>query len=563
MIRRTLHIASAAASLLLWAAPTHGAERMLSGDHDGFTRLVFAAPGDLEWTVDGVEGGKRISFDPDLPPLDVSGVFRRIGRDRLRALRQSGSELELDLACPCDLDIFQIASDHVVIDIRDAGREGPVGPGLPLILPPIDLPSRLNLDLSRSAEEPRSRMSVPAQVRRHDGALPRPLLLRPDASSSDAPCSFETFARPLLTSDPADPLGSLGRLRREVVDEAGDVDEKALLALAHAYLEMGWGPEALFAARQAGSANEQIPQLAAAFGASRAAMSGVGPDPTCGPASSLVAILTERTPEAIRRTDPGELARLLLDLPSAKRAFLLPEVRNVLKRAGLSRHLSLLPNPEIVSLPSERAQLAGTDEAAARAITAALTRAGPALDHEQVINAKALRQSLPPGPDRDALDEALASALMRAGFVAEAVAAMNPDLVSPERLLGIAVEHLPIGQVAAASMRLSGIVDPESQPAKAAFETLSAHGLSESAARLRDRSAIRPRPAPPGPQPGPEAATRIPTTRLRAVLEASAERPEPDGGQTGDLQSAAQVLRWASTMRNALEDLIQPAETDR
>lgn len=92
-----------------------------SGEHATFTRLVLDLPYRAEWQMESNPGGVRIVFPGSDVVFDITRVFDRIGRNRLRAIDPAPGQLELDFACDCDLTAFWHADSMLVFDIAKTG----------------------------------------------------------------------------------------------------------------------------------------------------------------------------------------------------------------------------------------------------------------------------------------------------------------------------------------------------------------------------------------------------------------------------------------------------------
>lgn len=110
--------------LLLLASATPAlaeSARVLSGEHDAFTRLVIELPAPQAWTLGRSESGYVFATDVETQPqYDLSGVWQRIPRTRLGAVAvdaDSGA-LQLEMACDCHIFPFEYHSGIVVLDIK-------------------------------------------------------------------------------------------------------------------------------------------------------------------------------------------------------------------------------------------------------------------------------------------------------------------------------------------------------------------------------------------------------------------------------------------------------------
>ncbi|MBE1285543.1 MAG: hypothetical protein GJ676_19680 [Rhodobacteraceae bacterium] len=92
-----------------------------SGEHDGFTRLVLRLPTTNNWSIENA--GRTVRIDVGNPDVifDTSVVFDKIDRTRLLEVTQvSGrGQLELELACSCEITSFEQDQRYLVVDIND------------------------------------------------------------------------------------------------------------------------------------------------------------------------------------------------------------------------------------------------------------------------------------------------------------------------------------------------------------------------------------------------------------------------------------------------------------
>ena len=89
-----------------------------SGEHDTFSRLVLSIEAGIDWNVSQTDGGAHLILDEHIDGFDVSQVFERIPRDRLRELEQVGpGTLALDFSCNCSVETFLWRSDRLVLDL--------------------------------------------------------------------------------------------------------------------------------------------------------------------------------------------------------------------------------------------------------------------------------------------------------------------------------------------------------------------------------------------------------------------------------------------------------------
>lgn len=114
------HVAFAV--LLLVAGPASAqSAKVISGDHDDFSRLVVELPAASDWQVGRTSDGYALAVNDAPDGYDLSGVFDLIRRDRLAMVSvdaQTGN-LQLGLACACHVIPFEFRPGVIVIDIRD------------------------------------------------------------------------------------------------------------------------------------------------------------------------------------------------------------------------------------------------------------------------------------------------------------------------------------------------------------------------------------------------------------------------------------------------------------
>lgn len=107
--------------LFLAVAAQAQAVRVTTGEHDGFTRLVFDFGQTVDWKVGRSADGYVMQINGGRPRYDLRAVFNLIGRSRLAAIWADPSDgsLRLGLACACHALPFEFRSGVVVIDLRD------------------------------------------------------------------------------------------------------------------------------------------------------------------------------------------------------------------------------------------------------------------------------------------------------------------------------------------------------------------------------------------------------------------------------------------------------------
>jgi hypothetical protein len=168
-----------------------------SGEHDGFTRVVFTIPNGTGWQLDQSGMAARLSVAiPDVQ-FDTEQVFKRISKTRLVDLRQNipGGALELILGCDCAVSGFIEAETLLVLDIMDKSP-------------------RTAVDFGRSdlfAVEPYRFRNFSESTRGLKPELPARLMLPPKRSE---PVESETSTPPALGMKTASEQRLIGAIRR-------------------------------------------------------------------------------------------------------------------------------------------------------------------------------------------------------------------------------------------------------------------------------------------------------------------------------------------------------------
>lgn len=109
--------------LLFWllvAAPAAAQVRVISGEHDGFTRVVLQGPGLAGWQVVRRTTGYEVRLRTPVR-IDLSRAFDVIGRQRVRGLAPlaTGNGLAMTIGCACHAIPFELEPGVIVIDVRD------------------------------------------------------------------------------------------------------------------------------------------------------------------------------------------------------------------------------------------------------------------------------------------------------------------------------------------------------------------------------------------------------------------------------------------------------------
>ena len=95
--------------------------QVTSGEHDGFTRLVFDYGHPVDWRVGRSEDGYVLRINDEKPIYNLSNTFNLIGKSRLAAIGQAADndDIRISLACPCHVFPFEFRPGTIVVDLKD------------------------------------------------------------------------------------------------------------------------------------------------------------------------------------------------------------------------------------------------------------------------------------------------------------------------------------------------------------------------------------------------------------------------------------------------------------
>ncbi|SDN80560.1 hypothetical protein SAMN05216196_102176 [Lutimaribacter pacificus] len=159
------------AAPMAWAAQA----TVRSGDHGDFTRLVIHLPRPGEWVLEERPGAAVLRIPEGVTGFDLSEVFTRIDRSRIRDVVPGAlpSEIVVEFACDCAVRVEDQGGGMLVLDVfgepkisevlGHQGRESNATPepdvtatDLPLFLPhptaPPGVPDRLDANVQQNAE---------------------------------------------------------------------------------------------------------------------------------------------------------------------------------------------------------------------------------------------------------------------------------------------------------------------------------------------------------------------------------------------------------------------------
>lgn len=100
---------------------TAGPVAVSSGEHPGFTRLVFDYGSTVNWQFGRSADGYEMRVDGLQPAYDLRGVFHPIGTTRLAAIwpDPATGDLHIGIACACHAIPFEFRPGVIVVDLRE------------------------------------------------------------------------------------------------------------------------------------------------------------------------------------------------------------------------------------------------------------------------------------------------------------------------------------------------------------------------------------------------------------------------------------------------------------
>lgn len=520
-------------------------DRILSGEHGTFTRLVLPRAADWTWSLEGAGPGPvRLGLSGG-DPGTADRIFDRIPRTRLADIAVASDRVTLDLVCACPVEVTSLGSGHLMVDILDppttTSARAPSGAqALPLRLesvadvglglPPLPrIPPTPALGPRRPQDEPDLAEIEGPDASRHlriRDFRPPPLVPGGAPSATPTPlCTAEARIVALLQADPEAAHAILPNATAALTDPADRVDAQAARRLGELYLQVGWGAEARAAFELSGGATALDVRIAQAFDGGAGPTPGTSGDvamrldPVCGPATALTVLMSGGDAASLAGAPMSEIAAFAAQLPAARVVALRRQLAAQLDRPEMDQLAAALRiGPAAGRVLPPDAAAGGTDAAAAAAATAALVAMGDAratpiapADTGPIVNAFALRISLPPGPMLDALDDALTGALLRTRRLADLdrLVRSRPELAAG----AIAVarrDHDPATAIEVVA-RLRGHLPPD-DPAQDLLEQMLG---TRSGAGTAIRVAVPSPTADVGPTGSSEASSEA---SLRAAL---------------------------------------------
>ncbi len=110
-------------TLMLPVSAFAEAVAVVSGEHDGYTRLVLAISPDREWNLVIGQSSATLVFPAQNLEFEDDGVFARIPKTRLVSTHseqgEGAAEYRMTLGCDCEVSAFPYLDAYIVVDIAD------------------------------------------------------------------------------------------------------------------------------------------------------------------------------------------------------------------------------------------------------------------------------------------------------------------------------------------------------------------------------------------------------------------------------------------------------------
>lgn len=115
-------------ALLFFTIPAYADEgiQILSGEHVGFTRLVFQIEPNSQWSLQTIEKTASLTLTGQKTKFLDQEIFNKIPKARLLSTEQlisdTSSVFQMNLSCFCVVDAFAYRESYIVVDIKDTVR---------------------------------------------------------------------------------------------------------------------------------------------------------------------------------------------------------------------------------------------------------------------------------------------------------------------------------------------------------------------------------------------------------------------------------------------------------
>lgn len=99
---------------------------VISGEHDGFTRLVLTVDPTKPWRLQNSADRSNLIFE-ESHDFQSGEIFDRIPRSRLKDVTTSTSAevsmFSMDLNCKCEVNAYSYQNAHIIVDISDPSQD--------------------------------------------------------------------------------------------------------------------------------------------------------------------------------------------------------------------------------------------------------------------------------------------------------------------------------------------------------------------------------------------------------------------------------------------------------
>ncbi|SFB05330.1 hypothetical protein SAMN05421688_2588 [Poseidonocella pacifica] len=219
-------------SLLLPAMTEAETVRVLSGEHDGYTRLVLDLPQRMNFSSE-LDGSRlRLNFEDDDLSFDTGRVFARIRRERIHSFPDPGraGSLEVELGCECEVSQFWHLDNYLVLDISGNGSEPK--PGAQTVSRPFGLsaPAGASLsfgELSYGSTTPTVITTGRMETIEAPAEEPAPPAPAPNLQRSDSEYKGDLLTR---LDDELARRGRVSEIEKQLLEQIGRAASQGLLA---------------------------------------------------------------------------------------------------------------------------------------------------------------------------------------------------------------------------------------------------------------------------------------------------------------------------------------------
>jgi hypothetical protein len=160
--------------------------KVTSGEHEGFTRLVFDFGKVVDWTLGRNADGYHLRVSDGTQVYNLTETFDLIGRSRLAAIwmEPESGDLRIGLACACHAIPFEFRPGIIVVDLKDGPP--PKGTAFELTMDGTTAPPLAARPLVRPRPRPADRNTTAAKGASYDWTMDAYRNLRSSDSNGEA-----------------------------------------------------------------------------------------------------------------------------------------------------------------------------------------------------------------------------------------------------------------------------------------------------------------------------------------------------------------------------------------